>query len=112
MDPLFVTVPVEKITDWPSFHDVFQETLGFPKFYGRNMNAWIDCMTSIDTPEDGLSGAELPQPPSSQRPALWGKMPGGGMQVRAKRLSPIGRVPALADLAQGLAVMLEHAPGE
>jgi len=51
MDPLIVTVPVEKITDWPSFHDVFHETLGFPKFYGRNMNAWIDCMTSIDTPK-------------------------------------------------------------
>lgn len=41
MDPLFVTVPVEKITAWPSFHDVFQETLGFPKLYGRNRDAWI-----------------------------------------------------------------------
>jgi hypothetical protein len=29
--------------------------LGFPGFYGRNMDAWIDCMTSIDSPEDGMS---------------------------------------------------------
>jgi hypothetical protein len=28
---------------------------GFPDFYGRNMNAWIDCLTSIDAPEDGMS---------------------------------------------------------
>jgi RNAse (barnase) inhibitor barstar len=23
-------------------------TFGFPDFYGRNMDAWIDCMTDID----------------------------------------------------------------
>jgi hypothetical protein len=48
-----VTIPVEKIIDWPSFHDIFQRELGFPDFYGRNMNAWIDRMTSADTPSDG-----------------------------------------------------------
>jgi RNAse (barnase) inhibitor barstar len=35
----------KKITDWDSFHSVFSETMGFPDFYGRNMNAWIDCLT-------------------------------------------------------------------
>lgn len=29
--------------------------MGFPNFYGRNMNAWIDCMSSIDEPDDGMS---------------------------------------------------------
>ncbi len=29
--------------------------MGFPDFYGRNMNAWIDCMTSLDCPEDGMT---------------------------------------------------------
>ena len=24
--------------------------MGFPGFYGRNMNAWIDCMTHLDEP--------------------------------------------------------------
>ena len=55
MDPLVVKIPVEKITDWPSFHQVFQETLGFPSSYGKNIDAWIDCMTSVDTPDDGMS---------------------------------------------------------
>jgi Barstar (barnase inhibitor) len=50
-----VTVPVEKIVDWPSFHETFQRALGFPDFYGRNMDAWIDCMTSVDTPSDGMT---------------------------------------------------------
>jgi hypothetical protein len=50
-----VTIPVEKIVDWPSFHELFQRELGFPDFYGRNMNAWIDCMTSVDTPADGMT---------------------------------------------------------
>lgn len=50
-----VTIPVEKIVDWPSFHETFQRELGFPEFYGRNMEAWIDCMTSVDTRSDGLT---------------------------------------------------------
>lgn len=54
-----VTIPVEKIADWPSFHDTFQRELGFPDFYGRNMNAWIDCMTSVDAPPDGLSSVTV-----------------------------------------------------
>ena len=41
-------VQTKRITDWESFHSVFAETMGFPDFYGRNMNAWIDCMTYFD----------------------------------------------------------------
>jgi RNAse (barnase) inhibitor barstar len=52
---LVVRIPANKITDWETFHDVFQNALGFPDFYGRNMNAWIDCMTSMDAASDGLS---------------------------------------------------------
>jgi len=59
MDLLLVTIPVEKIKDWPSFHQVFQDTLGFPAFYGRNMNAWIDCMTYVDSPETGMTSVNV-----------------------------------------------------
>ncbi|MEW6538540.1 MAG: barstar family protein [Pseudomonadota bacterium] len=38
-----------KIVDWDSLHDEFASVLGFPKFYGRNGDAWIDCMSSLDT---------------------------------------------------------------
>ena len=50
-----IKVPVEKIYDWESFHRVFADIFGFPDFYGANMDAWIDCMTSIDKPEDRMS---------------------------------------------------------
>lgn len=43
------------IVDWESFHDVFVRTFGFPGFYGRNMDAWIDCMTSLNEPDDGMT---------------------------------------------------------
>jgi RNAse (barnase) inhibitor barstar len=48
-------VDCRHITDWDSFHDVFARALGFPDFYGRNMSAWIDCMTYLDDPEDAMT---------------------------------------------------------
>ena len=50
-----VTIDASQISDWPSFHQVFAQALGFPTFYGANMNAWIDCMSSLDAPDDGMS---------------------------------------------------------
>lgn len=42
------------LIDWPSFHRVFAEAFGFPSFYGHNMDAWIDCMSSLDA-DDGMT---------------------------------------------------------
>lgn len=50
-----VTIDCERIVDWDTFHDEFARAFGFPSFYGRNMNAWIDCLTSIDCPEDSMT---------------------------------------------------------
>jgi hypothetical protein len=44
------------ITGWDSFHSVSREAFGFPDFYGRNMNAWHDCLTHLD---DGMSRFDL-----------------------------------------------------
>ena len=38
------------ITDFQSLHDEFDRVFGFPKFYGKNMNAWIDCLSDLDNP--------------------------------------------------------------
>jgi len=43
------------ITDWESFHSVFADTMGFPGFYGRNQDAWIDCMSYLDDPDAGMT---------------------------------------------------------
>jgi RNAse (barnase) inhibitor barstar len=50
-----VHVDGAQLRDWDSFHSVFASAFGFPDFYGRNMNAWIDCMTSLDAPEDEMT---------------------------------------------------------
>jgi len=54
MNTTLVPIPTNLIADWASFHDVFAAALGFPSFYGRNMDAWIDCMTYSDEPEAGM----------------------------------------------------------
>jgi hypothetical protein len=48
-----VRLETSDIVDWPSFHDACQRAFGFPGFYGRNMDAWIDCMSSLRA-DDGL----------------------------------------------------------
>jgi Barstar (barnase inhibitor) len=55
-----ITIDCESIVDWDSFHSVFSEAFGFPEYYGRNMNAWIDCLTYIDDPKAGMSEAHAP----------------------------------------------------
>ena len=55
-----VKVDTRRIMDWGTFHSVFAELFGFPDFYGRNMNAWIDCMTSLDAPADGMTSVHAP----------------------------------------------------
>ena len=50
-----VRIDGTRLRDWEALHNVFASEFGFPDFYGRNMDAWIDCMTSLDSPEDGLT---------------------------------------------------------
>jgi RNAse (barnase) inhibitor barstar len=47
------------IIDWHSFHDEFQRAFRFFDGYGRNLDAWIDCMTDLHGP-NSLSGLVLP----------------------------------------------------
>jgi RNAse (barnase) inhibitor barstar len=55
-----VRIPTDRIIDWDSFHNVFAEALGFPPYYGRNMDAWIDCLTYADQ-EDGMRSVTVPE---------------------------------------------------
>ena len=57
-----VLIDCRKIHNGPTFHAVFAEAFGFPAFYGKNMDAWIDCMTSIDHPEHGMTSVHTSPP--------------------------------------------------
>lgn len=50
-----VRIDAVRIRDWDTFHDVFEAAFGFPGFYGRNMNAWINCMAHLDEPGAGMT---------------------------------------------------------
>jgi RNAse (barnase) inhibitor barstar len=39
-----IEIDISDVRDWNDFHDLFAKTFNFPDYYGRNMNAWIDCM--------------------------------------------------------------------
>jgi RNAse (barnase) inhibitor barstar len=42
-----VRIDARRIVDRESFHDVFAEAFGFFDGYGRNMHAWIDCLSDL-----------------------------------------------------------------
>jgi RNAse (barnase) inhibitor barstar len=54
-----IRLSTDKINDWPSFHQVFAETMDFPSEYGRNLDAWVECMQQAATPDE-LLVVELP----------------------------------------------------
>lgn len=47
------------IVDRRSFHRAFKDLLGFPDWYGANMDAWIDCMLELDDVESGSTELKL-----------------------------------------------------
>lgn len=59
MTSKIIRIDTRQIQDWDSFHDVFARELGFPGFYGRNMDAWVDCLTSLDEPDDAMTSVHV-----------------------------------------------------
>ncbi|MGB4107671.1 MAG: barstar family protein [Alphaproteobacteria bacterium] len=55
MEIKIINIKTDEIKDWDSFHAVFQKAFGFPDFYGRNMNAWIDCMSYLDESDNEMT---------------------------------------------------------
>ena len=48
-----------KIKTVDNFHDEMKKLFGFPDFYGRNIHALIDCLTSLRYPEDGMTSVNI-----------------------------------------------------
>lgn len=51
-----IIINADHIKDEKTFHSEFKKIMGFPDFYGMNMDAWIDCMSDI---EGGMLKPEL-----------------------------------------------------
>ena len=50
-----VTIDFSKIQDWDTFKNVFVEVMGFPDFYGKNIDAWTNCVSYVDDLGAGMS---------------------------------------------------------
>ncbi|MBD3626306.1 MAG: barstar family protein [Rhodobacteraceae bacterium] len=50
-----VEIDAGDLATWPDFQAAFARARGFPDFCGRDMNAWIDCLTAVDDADAGLS---------------------------------------------------------
>lgn len=44
-----VRIDASRIISETSLHDLFAKAFGFPDWYGRNGDAWIDLMTYLDS---------------------------------------------------------------
>ncbi|MBD2524539.1 barstar family protein [Nostoc sp. FACHB-133] len=57
-----VEIDLANVNDWKSFHTEFAEVMGFPEFYGHNMNAWEDCMSDLSRPNTvGMTKVVVPE---------------------------------------------------
>jgi RNAse (barnase) inhibitor barstar len=54
-----VTLDGGELRTWDGFHDAFAREFRFFGEYGRNLDAWVDCMSSLDESDFGLTDDEL-----------------------------------------------------
>lgn len=54
-----IIIDFSQVKSFEDFHCVFKEKLWFPSFYGMNMDAWNDCMSSLDYPEHWMSTVHI-----------------------------------------------------
>lgn len=47
-------IDISGVCSWKEFHECFARKFDFPDYYGKNMNAWIDCMEDSALGDDSL----------------------------------------------------------
>ena len=53
-----VEIDASKITSEDALHDIFSVAFGFPDYYGRNMSAFVDCLSHLDEEENKIQVKE------------------------------------------------------
>lgn len=51
-----LSVDFSQVKNLDEMHDALAAAFDFPDFYGKNVNALIDCWSSLRFPEDEMSG--------------------------------------------------------
>lgn len=56
---MIVRIDARRLTDAAGLHAAMSEAFGFPEFYGKNLNALIDCLTCLDDPKAAMSRVQV-----------------------------------------------------
>ncbi|MBU5926326.1 barstar family protein [Enterobacter sichuanensis] len=59
MKVITLSIDFKEINDVTEFHNRVKQLFGFPDFYGNNFHAFIDCLTSLRFPEEGMTSLNL-----------------------------------------------------
>lgn len=51
---MIITLNCSTMKNRDDIHNQFNDALGFPSIYARNMDALIDCLTDADAPTTGM----------------------------------------------------------
>src|SRR5436190_1216633 len=54
-----IEINFTEIESLEDMHILLKEKFGFPEFYGKNVNALIDCLSSLRYPDDGMTLVNL-----------------------------------------------------
>lgn len=54
-----ISIDFSRLETMDDFHNTMKALFGFPDFYGNNMHALIDCLTSLRYPKDGMTSVTL-----------------------------------------------------
>lgn len=59
MELIKLSIDFSNVKTVDDFHTKMKELFGFPDFYGRNYNAFIDCLSSLRFPEDRMTTVHI-----------------------------------------------------
>jgi len=54
-----IRIDARRLTDAAGLHSTLAEAFGFPEFYGKNLDALIDCLTHLDDWKAGMSRVQV-----------------------------------------------------
>jgi Barstar (barnase inhibitor) len=56
---MIIRIDARRLTDPAGMHAALAEAFGFPEFYGKNLDALVDCLTHLDDLKAGMSRAQV-----------------------------------------------------
>lgn len=56
---MLIRIDARRLVDAAGLHTALGEALGFANGYGKNLDALVDCLTSLDNPKAALSRVQV-----------------------------------------------------